>query len=85
LQVFEPKFSQNWDSCAQYHEKWFQPALNSEVPGSRPNSRIQISLPEYLGKDIVFRTFVFLMFQDKNLKVAPPVTPKGKAAAGPKI
>jgi hypothetical protein len=27
----------------------FQPAPNSEVPGSRPNLRVQIFPPEYLG------------------------------------
>jgi hypothetical protein len=60
----------------------FQPAPNSKVPGSGPNPRVQIFPPEYLGsyalyKVGVFGTFVcFIMFQDKNRVVAPPVTPK---------
>jgi hypothetical protein len=54
------------------------------VPGSRPNPRVQIFPPEYLGtyvlyKDSVFEVFVCLIiFQDKNRVVAPPVTPKGR-------
>jgi hypothetical protein len=64
----------------------FQPAPNSEVPGSRPNPRVQIFLPEYLGnyalqKDGFFGVFVYLiMFQDKNRVVAPPVTPRGRGS-----
>jgi hypothetical protein len=64
----------------------FQPTLNSKVPGSKPNPRVQIFPPEYLGtyaleKDGVFGTFVCLiMFQHKNRVVAPPVTPKGRGS-----
>jgi hypothetical protein len=56
LEVFEPKFSQNWDSCVQYHEKWclptsdrFQLTANSKVPGSKPNPRVQIFPLAFFG------------------------------------
>jgi hypothetical protein len=61
----------------------FQLTPNQEVPGSRPNPRVQIFPPEYLGtyalqKYGVHGIFVCLiMFQDKNWVVTPPVTPKG--------
>jgi hypothetical protein len=54
------------------------------VPGSRPNPRVKIFPPEYLGtyalqEDGVFGVFVCLIkLQDKNWVVAPPVTPKGR-------
>jgi hypothetical protein len=60
----------------------FQPALNSEVPGRRLNSRVQIFSPEYLGahafqKYGVLETFVCLiMFLHKKQVMVPPVTPE---------
>jgi hypothetical protein len=57
----------------------FQPALNSEMHGNRPNprfkySQLNISVPKYVHEIFAW----LIMFQGKNRMVAPPGTPKGR-------
>jgi hypothetical protein len=62
----------------------FQPAPNSEVPVVDQIPGFKYSHLNISGPMVgVFGTLelYFIMLQDKNRLVAPPVTPKGRAAA----